>query len=56
MCIQEKLKMWKFPLEASVQKLCNLVVFVIGFQSMLKSNDKVGQCTASSLKWWACVS
>ena len=41
MCIQEKLKMCKFPLKASVQKfmqkfLCNLLAFVMAFQRSIK--------------------
>ena len=31
MCLQEELRMWKFPLKVSVKKLCNLLAFVLGF-------------------------
>ena len=43
MCIQEKFKMCKFPVKASeqkydisIQKLCNLIAFVIGFPKSYK--------------------
>ena len=46
MCIQEELKICKFPLKTSVQnflaKLCNLLSFGKGFPNgykMLKSNE-----------------
>ena len=41
MCIEEKLKICKFPLQTSVQKLFNLLAFAISFPNsykMLKSN------------------